>query len=350
MKYLITNFLLILTLIYFIQGDSPGQERKKLAQTGLKFLSVSTDARVSAMGESATALYTGSTSMLYNPANMAWIDDLFDISIGTTKWIADIDYLHGTAALNLFDGDYGIIGLSIVAVDYGTFIKTVVAANEQGYLDLGFFSPTAIAFGVGYAIALSEKFSIGSNVKKVVQDLGSSVVDIDESGNLIYETNRVETWAFDFGILYKTGFKSLDFGMNIRNFSKELRYKKENFELPLTFRIGLSMNTMDLFNVDRSLHDLNLSVDASHPRDFAEQVFIGGEYIFMKMFALRAGINFPRDEGGFSAGFGVTQSVDGFSLIFDYAYNSFGIFNKTNQLFVGFDGIHRVTVTAKFHH
>ncbi len=348
MKYLIKSFLLVITLIYFVQGNSPGQERKKLAQTGLKFLSVSTDARISAMGDAATALYTSSSSMLYNPANMAWIDDMVDISFGTTKWIADINYLHGTAAINLFDGDYGTFGVSVVAVDYGTFKGTIVAANEQGYLDIGDFSPTALSFGFGYATALSEKFAVGGNVKYVRQDLGTSVIDIDESGEQISENNKVDAVAFDFGIMYKTGFESLDFGMSVRNFSKELKYKKENFELPLTFRIGLSMNAMDLLDVDRSLHDLYISVDASHPRDYAEQIFLGGEYVFMKMFALRAGINFPRDEGGFSAGFGVMQSVAGLTMAVDYAYNSFGIFNETNQLFSGFDGIHRVTVKFSY--
>jgi hypothetical protein len=103
---------------------------------------------------------------------------------------------------------------------------------------------------------LSEKFAIGGNVKYVRQSIGTSIVDIDVAGNTIEESNRVDAMAFDFGILYHTGFKSLDFGMTVRNFSTELRYKGAGFQLPLTFKIGLSFNTMDLLEVDREMHSL----------------------------------------------------------------------------------------------
>jgi hypothetical protein len=343
MKTKILYLVLFMTII-LIPDQSFGQERNKLAQTGMKFLSVSTDARASALNEAVTAVNTTSSSMLYNPANLAWMENTVDFSFGNTSWIADINYIHGTAALNLFDGQYGVIGFSLIAVDYGTFFGTVVASNEQGYNDVGEFSPTAMSVGLTYSKALSQKLSIGGTVKYVTQDLGSSTIDIDETGNYITEDNSINAPAFDFGILYHTGYKSLDFGMSVRNFAKELRYKQASFELPLTFRIGISLNVMDFVTVDREMHSLLFSVDAAHPRDYAEQMFIGGEYEFLKTFALRGGYSFPRDQGGFSAGVGIRQEFAGFSFAVDYSYTDFGDFNDTNNLFGGLEGVQRLTI------
>ena len=142
----------------------------------MKFFNVSLDARSSAFGDAVTSLETNSSAMFYNPAAMARLEGFADISLGSTQFIADINYYNAAVAFAPFDGDYGIIGFSFVSVDYGDFLGTVRANNEQGYLDVGTFSPTAMAFGIGYAKALSEKFSIGGNVKYVRQSLGTSVV------------------------------------------------------------------------------------------------------------------------------------------------------------------------------
>jgi hypothetical protein len=137
--------------------------------------------------------------------------------------------------------------------------------------------------------------------------------------------------VFDFGVLYNTGFESLSFGMSIRNFSEEIRYAQESFQLPLTFRIGVSMNTLDLLNMDPDKHSFLLSIDATHPRDFPEQIGIGAEYIFMKMFALRAGYEFPNDEHGFAAGVGFQKDIADFRFGLDYAYTPFGVFGDVHR-------------------
>ena len=347
MRYLFTFLITAVTVIILNTSDSFAQ-RKKLAQTGMKFLSVSTDARATAMGEAVTSLNSGSSSMLYNPSTMAELSSDADLSFGHTSWIAEINYWGGTAAFKPFDGEYGVVGVSMIYVDYGELNQTIFAENEQGYLDVGTYRPSAFAVGIGYAKSLSQKFSVGGNLRYVRQSLGSSVLDVDASGNLVKETNAVGVMSFDFGVLYHTGYKSLDFGMCVRNFSTEVKYKEENFQLPLTFKIGLSFNAADLLPVDRSLHAILVSVDASHPRDYSEQIYLGGEYTFMKSFSIRAGYNFPQDEGGFNAGFGIAQSIVGLKIGVDYAYSSFGIFNDTNDLFGNFKGIHRLTVSFAY--
>lgn len=330
--------LLVVSFIITSVLNVHAQERKKLAQTGMKFLSVSLDPRAAAMSDAMTTVQNNSASMLYNPSGMAEMDRLVDYSFGTTRWIADINYIHGTAALNLFDGQYGVIGLSLVAVDYGEFNGTIVANNDDGYLDVGTYKPTAVAFGVGYAKALSQKFSVGGNVRYVRQSMGTSVVTLDQVGRAVTKEHKTEVLSFDFGMLYHTGFKSLDFGMSIRNFSKEIKYIDESFQLPLTFKIGVSMNLIDLTEIDRGMHSFLLSVDASHPRDYPEQLSIGAEYTFLNTFSIRGGYTFPVDEQEFNAGVGFKQELGGVNFSIDYSYTPFGIF----------DNVHRVSVNIGY--
>ncbi len=342
MKKILINFALIILMI-LMQSQLTFSQQQKLAQTGMKFLNVSLDARASAFGDAITSIETNNSSaMFYNPASMARFSGLADITLGSTQFIADIKYYNAAVAFAPFNGDYGVIGFSFVSVDYGEFLGTVRANNEQGFLDVGTFSPTAISFGIGYAKALSEKFSVGGNVKYVRQSLGTSVVgDVvtDPSGayaSATTEENELGVLAFDFGVLYKTGFKSLNIGMSVRNFAREVKYKKEGFQIPLIFQIGASFNFADLLDVDKNEHSLLLTVDANHPRDFPEQILIGTEYTFMNLISLRAGYSAPNDERNFSAGVGLKKDLGGLNLSVDYGYTPFGVFNDVHRISLNF--------------
>lgn len=319
-------------------------ETDKLAQTGFKFLSVSVDARSAAMADAMTAdPMASSVAMFYNPAGMAWFEGNVHVGAGQTQWIADINYNIASVAFRPAGGVYGVFGLSLVSVDYGSdIIGTVRANNENGferYEDLGLANPepTALAIGLGYAKALSDRFSVGGNVKYARQDLGSGVVARGDGSGLIEESNDKNTIAFDFGVLYKTGFRSLNFAMSARNFSRELQYVQENFELPLTFRIGVSMDLMDFTNMNRDMHALRVVLDAERPRDFSEQLKVGGEYLFMNTLALRAGYTFPTDEQGVSLGVGLQQQFGDYGIGADYAYTTFGdYFDSVNRFAIQF--------------
>ena len=124
--------------------------------------------------------------------------------------------------------------------------------------------------------------------------------------------------------------------MTVRNFSEEVTFIDEGFQLPLTFKIGIAMNVLDLTSMNDSNQSLMLSVDASHPRDFAEQLSFGGEYLFADALALRAGYSFPNDEHGFTAGAGFKQQYKDYGLGLDYAYTPFGIFDAVHRFSLSF--------------
>lgn len=334
---LFATALFVVPITFAQNGEAPegpgfqDADVEKSAQTGFKFLSLSLDPRASAMAGALTAAdAAGSIGMFYNPASMAGIQGTTDLAVMRTQFIADINYNAGAIAVSPRGGVYGVFGVSVVAVDYGTFEETITGPG--GYVDLGTFSPTAIAVGLGYARSLSDRFAVGGNVKYARQNLGTFAVDQETNGDLISEDYSKGTAAFDFGVLYRTGFRSLNFAMSVRNFSPELRYEQESFELPLTFRIGVAMDMIDLTSMDPNMHSFRVAVDAERPRDFAEQIRVGGEYVFMNTLALRAGYAVPTDTESFNVGIGLQQEVAGFGFAFNYAYTSYDVFDAVHRL------------------
>lgn len=331
-----SRFTLLILLCALSVWTAAGQQ--KLAQTGMKFLIVGTDARGEGLGEAMTSIEGNASAMFFNPATMARMEALTSVSVSGAKFIADINHAEMGIAYSPAGGDYGVIGVFIHFVDYGTFDGTMLAPNAQGFIETGPFHPSGMALGVSYARALNDKFSLGGSAKWVRQSLGISVNGYDASDNLIKVNNSLGTAAFDFGLLYRTGFKSLNFGMVVRNFSKEVSYEKESFQLPLTFTIGASMNMLDLSGIQKSDHALLLTLDAEHPRDFAEMVRFGAEYIFQDFLSLRVGYVSPQDEYKFTYGIGVHTSGTGRSMGIgvDYAYTHWTTFGDVHRFSLQF--------------
>jgi len=308
---------------------------KKLAQTGFQFLSVGTEARAAGMAEAFTSVGGTASSVFYNPANLALMNSFVDVVVSQNKWIADMNHYSGCVSFNPVHGQYGVFALSILSVDYGEFLGTVVDQSaDKGFRDTGNFSPSAFAIGIGYAKALTDRFSVGGHIKYVSQKLGSSVVPVGEvtAGVTDEVKNKIDVVAFDFGTVYRTGFKSLAFGMTVRNFSNEVKFQSEGFQLPMTFKMGISMNIFDLFMEQNNTHSLLLSVDAIHPRDYAEQVNIGCEYTLLRMLALRLGYRYNYDEEDITAGFGIQKEFGNRNIAIDYAYTPFGVFDNVQRV------------------
>ena len=217
-----TILILIFLFSFYMQKAFSQVDLTKTGQSTMNFLLVGTSSRACALGEAYTALGRGSESMFYNPAGLTGINKEFDINVNYTQWIADINYLSGSIAWNL--GTYGVVGLNLLTVDYGTINGTSLIYESEielyplGYKDNGPVSNVgAYAIGLSYAKAVSEEFSIGVNLKLAGQNLGQSLL----SGGL--KDNNATKLVFDAGVKYNTGFKGFVFGMSIRNFSSNIK-------------------------------------------------------------------------------------------------------------------------------
>ena len=327
------TFLFIIALSLFASLDVTAQ--KKRAQTSMKFLSVSPSAHAAALSNAATSLELGSASVFYNPAAIAHGNNTFDISGGVVEYIADINYSNVAFTYRPLNRRVGVFGFNLVSVDYGDILGTVLSSdNPLGYEETGLIKPTAVALGFAYANAITDQFSVGANFRYVKQDLSSAILGVDAStGSYISNFYAASVIALDFGILYKTGFESLNIAMSIQNFAREVAFDIEKQELPMTFKIGVSMDLIDLTSLNKKSHSLLASVDAHRPRDYDEQIIVGLDYGFMGRFNIRGGYTMPsKDEKGLSIGGGITQPIGDVNLAVDYAYTEFGVFGNVNRI------------------
>ncbi|HKJ69627.1 MAG TPA: PorV/PorQ family protein [bacterium] len=315
-------------LLFLVQGVSAQDEQiEKVGQTGFQFLKIDVAARPAAMAGATTMGSMGADAMFYNPAGLSEMGVSGDFFASRVSWFADMNLNAGALAKDF--GNWGVLGVNFVSIDYGKLIGTRVADNEQGYVETGDLDVGAYAVGVSYARALTNKFKVGGQVKFTSQRLGSNLMPDGETVK-----NEVSTLAYDFGTIFYPGWQSFRFGMSVRNFSPQIRYEENTFELPLTFRIGAAMSMFDLIG-GLSNQSLLFEVDALHPRDYSERLHLGAEYWYSDLIALRAGYKFNYDEEGLNLGFGINYGVAGVKLKFDYAYSSFGLFNNVNRITIG---------------
>jgi hypothetical protein len=333
MKIRIVLFMELVSLVCMRNGGI-AQDNVKLAQTGFDFLSVISDAKAAGMAGAVNTLPMGSGSIFFNPACLTEMKYTAEITASYNPWIADIKHSQFSAAVNL--GSWGVVGASMQNVNYGDFYKTIVYNNGDNFLYLGKFSLQAFSAGIAYANKLTDQFSVGGQIKYVHQALGDGVVpttiDVLDS-TTVTNSFKLNPLAFDFGTLFKTGLKSLAFGISIRHFSGQLKYEQEQFQMPLLFTLGVSMDVMDFLEKAKENQSLIVSVDLTHDRSYPEQLLIGINYTFLNTISLRLGYNSHSDLEKFSYGGGVSQ----FGFAIDYAYTPMKYF----------DNLQRITVRLK---
>jgi len=323
----IVVFLLI-TLLFTMPAR--GGSIDKIAQSGMKWLSIPIGARGTAMGSAFTAVADDASSVFWNPAGLAFAEG-GHVFLSQNQWIGDINVNAGAISYNA--GNIGVFGVSVVSMDWGTFHGTQRATNESGYIETGDFTPEDWAVGVAYARRVSDQFSFGGHLRYVHELLGETLEGtMDDPSTFSGEMN---IFIFDFGTQYYTGIKDLRFGMSLLNFSQEKRYRSEWFPLPLTFRFGVAMDVARLF-MEESGHALTISMDALHPRDFGERMHFGGEYTFKQLVFLRAGYKTNYDEEDISFGGGLKLTINNMAVAFDYCYLNFQHFDSVHMFSFGF--------------
>ncbi len=298
----------------------------KVAQSGMTWLEIPVGARGAAMGYAQAAVANDAGSFYWNPSGYAFTEGT-SLVVNRTNWIADINL--SAVAVSHNAGRWGTFGLNVTSVEWGDFHGTQRADNDAGYVDTGTFSPASAAFGFSYAYRISSDFGVGTNIKYLYERLGSSLVGSFEDPEQV--TAEMRLLAVDFGTTYYVGFHDMRIAVALRNFSNEKAYRVETFPLPMTFTIGTAMNVMNLVNPG-SGHELIVSSDFMHSRDFSERVTVGAEYGFQDVFFLRGGYKVNYDLENLSLGAGIKVNISGIRTGIDYAYMDTDLFSGVNML------------------
>lgn len=327
MKTLHQATKLILLAALFLALPVFGQGIDKIAQTGMKWLSIPVGARASALGSAYTAVAADAGAVFWNPAGLAQTEGRH-VFLSQTQWLADINVNAGVAAYHF--GGLGTFGVHFQAVDWGTLHGTRFTGGAELFEETGTFSPDSWLLGVSYARRISDKFSFGANLRYVHENLSASLEGSFASPQKF--TAEMNLMAIDFGTIFYTGFKDFRIAMTIQNISPEKEYRFESFPLPLSFKFGAAMDALRLFPsfADKD-HVLTVSADALHPRDFSERLHFGLEYGFKKVIFLRGGYKTNYDEEDFTLGGGAHVNVGNMAVGLDYSYLAFKNFDAVHM-------------------
>lgn len=328
---------LLLTSTVYMSGLSQGVT--KVGTTAAKFLSIPVGARAVGMGGAFAALANDVSALYWNPAGIARMyqtEALFTYA----DWIADIRFNYGGAVVPV-EG-LGTVGVSFTSISMDDMERTTELQPEGTNQ---FFSAGSFAIGVSYARNLTDWFSIGGTVKYINEHIWNS---------------SATGLAVDVGTLFSTPFPDVTFGAGISNFGTKMnitgddllipvgvsnnngsnqninaRLSTDDFDLPLTLRIGIAYQP--IIDDDQLL---TLAVDAYHPNDNSESINLGGEYaMFRRIVAVRAGykgIGLRDGEEEFTLGAGVHYEITpGVRLRFDYGFQKFGRLSNVNNFAFG---------------
>ncbi len=302
---------------------------KKIAQSKMQFIKISPSARAAALGDAFTSYAGDPNAIFYNPAGMAFVEGVHVI-FNNNSWIADIRHL--SAAISYNNDVLGTFTLSLIAMDYGEFQRTIVDEHAwTGYQELGSFSVSEYAVGFGYANKITNRLSLGGQIKYLYHDLGA-VQSFAYIGTE-FEEQKTSTYvdgifAFDFGTYYNTEIKGITISMAMQNFA--------NQPLPLMFRYGMSVELNEIFFQSAKDHRLRLSGDILQSKDYGEGYQLGLEYGLFGSYFLRAGykLTTATDED-ISFGLGTNLSMKGLEIQIDYSYSNFGVLKDISRLSFG---------------
>jgi hypothetical protein len=333
MKKILTIFGLFV-FVYSLNAQSIG----RVGTTAAPFLKISVGARALAMGEAYTTIAEDVTGLFWNPAGISKNTGM-QILFNHYDYIADLTYDFGGVTLPLTGvGTFGVFMGYLGMPDIErTTIQFPDGTGER-------VSASSFVIGLGFARELTDRFSIGGNVKYIRENIWHMSAD---------------AYAFDVGVLYRTFFKNIRIGMSISNFGSQMQMggrdvlvqhdindqfegnneninanlETEQFPLPILFRVGISANILEDF-FELQDYDWIVAVDAIHPNDNKEYLNTGTEFKLYDLVALRAGyrqLMLDNAEGGLTFGVGLNLEVMNYKINLDYANIDFGRLDHQNK-------------------
>lgn len=300
--------------------------------------------RSSGWGGVNTACGSGVDALFSNVAGLAHTTGT-ETTLGYTSWLQNSGISNIAVGLAQSLGDYGVLGLSVNSMNFGTIDKTTVGSPEMG--NNGTFKISMMNIAVSYAKAFSNTIYAGATIKIVqegIDNVSGTGVAIDAGVKYITGDN----YELKFGIALKNWGPSMHFsgdGLSINalfqnsNHYQTLEQRSASFELPSSLNIGMSYDFLFAENKHRLTVAGNFASMA-----FGRDLYTAGlEYGFMKYFMLRASYTYEEalteslfDENGSTSlmsGFACGASViaplqkakngkKGIDISFDYSFRA----------------------------
>ena len=326
-------------ILFFFLLSTVGYSVDKTGTTAAKFLSTNIGSRAVGMGGAITALANDGSAMYWNPAGIGF-NRLRNVYVNHSDWIADIAFDYFSLSIPLNKNRF--LGINVTSVTMGEMEVTRYGNEDTGET----FSASDNAFGLTYALNLTDRFSIGFNGKYIQQTIAN---------------NHANGIALDLGTLFDTpyGFR---LGTSISNFGPKMKMTGDDllvavdvdesihgnnesvtgflatdeFDLPLVLRVGIS----DDVNFGKIVR-MTWALDTNSPNDNTSYINAGMEVgFFDDLFKLRAGLNsllLDDREREFSLGFGIKSPTfikQQFQI--NYSFEALKYLGDTHQVSFGF--------------
>jgi hypothetical protein len=319
-KYIKQSLMILTVFLFSVFNPLSGQN--KVGTTIFQFLKVMPDAQSTGMGDAVTSTINNANAVFYNPAGLSDVKK-GDLSLSFYKYFFDVKTTALSLAYNIGTG--GTLGLHTIFTDVGSIDVTTteqLVFLEDGTYNPGLtgetISPSQMVLGLSLAKSLTEKFSFGVTSKYVREDLVMASAD---------------GFVFDFGLLYKTGYRTLQTSAVIRNFGPEVSFRDEDPETdnvdfesyppPQTLVIGVSgfiISSASPMFFRSEEQSLRAAFEIVGPRDYGQQYNTGLEWGYQDLLFIRTGYKFNYDTQGINFGMGVR--INNFRG--DYSYASYG--------------------------
>lgn len=310
------------------------------------FLKIAPGARPAAIGEAYTSIANDASAVYWNAAGLASVKTR-EFVLAHNVWFQDIQHSYAAFALPVGSSlsrtpSNACIGIAATYLNAGA----MDSRDASGAITGNSFTASDSAFSMAYARnlagAIGYPLSAGFAVKFVKQEIAQ------------YSASAV---AFDFGAMYpfRAAGVPFTFGAAVQNIGTPLKFIREEYPLPLTYKTGLS------FAPFAASLPLLVSVDCSFPNDGDPSWKAGTEYSAGGMLQLRAGyinqdaptrsaltggaLGASSDSAvtrltGLMAGFGVNIPLSRYSgsrdaLNLDYAFVPYGELGDTHRISLG---------------
>lgn len=320
-----------------IPAAAPAQT--KVGTTFGQFLMIEPGARAAGMGNAGVALDRGVGGVYFNPASIARAER-WALEFSHADWLAGIRYDHVAAGAPL--GRWGNLYGQVTSLGSGDIeVRTVAQPLGTGEL----YSVSNVALGLGYALAITDRFAVGGQITWLQETIWNS---------------SASTATLGVGTLYRVSERGLSIGASLSNFGTDAAYDgrdlriyydqnpdiagdngalpgtalTDHFAVPVLFRVGLGY-PLRLAPRWRAA----LALDAFHPSDNTESMSAGAELAYRDLFAVRAGYQnlFLQDsEVGLTLGLGLAGDFDqALDYRLDYAWAEHGRLGSTHRFSLG---------------
>jgi hypothetical protein len=227
--------------------------------SSVPFAAFTPDARSAALGDAGAALSPDANSVYWGAAKLAQATKNYGVAFSYTPWLRNITedmyfaYLSGFKKI----GKNQAVGVSLMYFDHGLF----QARNAFGQ-SLGDYYSNEFYASVAYSRKLSDKFSMGLNLKYLNSNLGGGVQVMGgaalkpgttAAGDLsaFYQTENIDEgtgkgWNYSVGLMLQNIGGKVNYGGNESGF------------IPTTFKLGgAATRHIDTYNKVTFTLDLN---------------------------------------------------------------------------------------------